>query len=154
MELLSSDGASVEMRPLGYQFPRLDAGADWTDANWLNIQCRVRCADGRRWSFIFPCLLVHETQEFADWLSMAARARAASTLSFLEPTISFTLDHRARGYCEVAVTFRLEGQPPWQQGDARVESSWTVPLQLDQHMLAHAARTWRADCAAFPPRSP
>ena len=154
MELLASDGASVELRPLGYQFPRLDADADWTDANWLNIQCRVRCADGRRWSFTSPCLLAQETQEFADWLSAIPRNRAGSTLSFLEPTIGFTLDNRGPDHYEVTVTFRLEGQPPWQQGPARIGRSWAVPLQLDQHVLARAARTWRADCAAFPPRSP
>jgi len=83
MHLRSLDGASVELRVAGYEFPdyqvhatdvsvaflraltlapQLPTDADprsWPaigDANWLQVCGRITLADGRTWEFKDPCL--------------------------------------------------------------------------------------------------
>ncbi len=56
MLLEGDDGAAVELRVVGYQFPgdEVDAvSGDW-DANWLVIAGRVRTATGEEWTSATP----------------------------------------------------------------------------------------------------
>ena len=69
MKLVSVDGATVDLRPLHYQFPGTAAAGqyDW-DANWLVVRGGVRLPDGRTWSFSDPCLTTWEARSLGDWL--------------------------------------------------------------------------------------
>ncbi|WP_146211287.1 WapI family immunity protein [Quadrisphaera granulorum] len=79
MILRGDDGAEVELRLAGYQFPDAtvdDDGDEW-DANWLLVAGRVRTARGTEWSFVDPALTTWEVAEVADWWERAGRGQVA-----------------------------------------------------------------------------
>ena len=78
--LTSIDGASVDLRISGYQFPGHEGTArrDW-DANWLNVRGDVAQADGKTWSFGDPSLTTWEAQALGTWLHGAAAGTVAAS---------------------------------------------------------------------------
>ena len=105
MRLESIDGAVVELRPTGYQFPRLvgDGHRDW-DANWLVIEGAGRTSDGRSWDFSDPCLTTWEARSLGDWLRGVVSGAVAPTSFggtgdevleiFTEPNLALSLAAR------------------------------------------------------------
>jgi hypothetical protein len=99
VRLVSGDGASVDVRPVAYQFdlpPAVASGQDW-DANWLMIQGDVRTADGRQWTFSDPCLTTWEARSLSSWLHAVATRNDApedQSIVFTEPNLAFGVtDH-------------------------------------------------------------
>jgi hypothetical protein len=76
--LTSIDGASVELRISGHQFPGYEGTTrrDW-DANWLKVCGNVAQADGKTWSFEDPSLTTWEAQALGTWLQRAAAGTVA-----------------------------------------------------------------------------
>ncbi len=91
MQLRSPDGASVDLRITGYQFPDHQArvqvfAPDWLeawakvgptpsgkwardeDANWLKVRGHITLADGKNWAFEDPCLTTWDARELGSWL--------------------------------------------------------------------------------------
>lgn len=98
MQLRSPDGATVDLRITGYQFPDYKVPAaeaagtwlravtmasrlpganarhlarDW-DANWLQVRGDITLADGKTWAFEDPCLTTWQARELGSWLREAA----------------------------------------------------------------------------------
>jgi len=70
VRLLSSDGTSMDMRPIKHRYganPQAAPGTDW-DANFLVIRGEVQTGDGRGWTFMDPCLTTWEAQKLSTWL--------------------------------------------------------------------------------------
>lgn len=165
MLLTSSDGASVELRPTRYQFPatRSEAG-DW-DANWLEIQGRVRSVVGESWKFDDPCLTTWEAREIGDWLRAAAdggvRVIEAPTedseelLTFTEPNLGFSVGARDGDSLVVRVHLSLESvaDRPGAGEEAPYDFyGYSVPLQLGREELLAAAQAWDEENRPFPER--
>jgi hypothetical protein len=104
MRLASVDGALVDLRISGYQFPQHAAARkrDW-DANWLNIQGDVTQADGKSWTFRDPCLTTWEARALGKWLRGAVNGTVPVSpfgtgdpegplLVFTEPNIAFSVE--------------------------------------------------------------
>src|SRR5881392_1642007 len=102
MQLRSYDGASVELRIAGYEFPdykvrSADVAVRWLqaldvaqalpsafpradakklardwDANWLQVCGDVTLVDRRAWVFEEPCLMTWEARELGSWLGEVA----------------------------------------------------------------------------------
>ena len=76
MLLTSDDGASLELRATGYQYPLPPPAPpgerDW-DANWLQVRGAVRTAHGLSWTFEAPCLTTWEARKLGRWLEAAAQ---------------------------------------------------------------------------------
>ena len=165
MKLPSSDGASVMLRPLAYQFPTIakssGAGYDW-DANWLTIRCEVSTAAGQHWVFENPCLMTADALALAEWLDRVAAGDYAidankdptvPDLCFTEPVIAFSVDGKYDNGHRLRLFLSLEGLPAWLPDRAQLSLyEWSMPLHVDHSSLAHAAGEWRHDCAGFPPR--
>jgi len=116
--LTSSDGASVELRPIRYQFSAAPSEpGDW-DANWLEIRGRVRTVAGESCEFEDPCLTTWEARVLGDWLQAAADGRAPVTqtptedseelLTFTEPNLGFSVGGREGDSLVVCVHLSLE----------------------------------------------
>ena len=78
MLLVGEDGARVDLRIAGYQFP--DAGPchdderGW-DMDWLLVAGSVRTAEGASWSFLDPSLTTWEVTDLVSWLHQAAQGQ-------------------------------------------------------------------------------
>lgn len=164
MRLTSTDGAAIELRPLGYQHPsnRASGPHDW-DANWLLIRGDVRLPDERRWHFADPCLTTWEAAELAGWLrSVAAGEVKASPfpadeehlLVFTEPNLGFSLAASAEVTRSVRVHFSLEAMPRWASAseDEVDLYGFFVTVTTTVPDLLRAAEEWDRDRARFPAR--
>lgn len=162
MKLVSVDGASVDLRPLRYEFPGI-AGAgpgDW-DANWLVVAGNVRLADGRGWSFSEPCLTTWEARSLGSWLRGVVNGTVRPTAfdgddedaleTFTEPNLAVSLAARSGGSAVVRVHCSLESRPPW-HGDGFDIFGFFVSLDVPLPALAAAAGEWDRELAAFPVR--
>ena len=168
MLLTSLDGASLELRPTGYQFAEDSrAGDNWDDEwdpNWLVVHGEVRTAQGDAWSFDDPCLTTWEARELAAWLRDAAEGRVAPTdtptedspglLSFVEPNLGFSVASvddsavvvRAHLSAEAVTARPVEGPDQW------ALYAYSVPLTLGRNELLSAARVWEDELTPFPKR--
>ncbi|QHT55911.1 hypothetical protein GXP71_07380 [Cellulomonas sp. H30R-01] len=164
MRFESGDGASVDLRLVGYQFPGA-VGAppgDW-DANWLVVRGRVRLADGRAWTFTDASLTTWDARDLDGWLRGVVSGHVAPVrqdapeedlLAFTEPCLAFSLAARDDSVATVRVHLSLECAPPWLHeagGDAALFAFFvavTVPLDG----VRRAADDWSAALARFPAR--
>jgi hypothetical protein len=164
VRLLSGDGASVEFRPVAYQFgdrPGGNAGgaeddADW-DANWLMIRGDIRPAAAGAWTFCDPCLTTWEAGRLSAWLHAAAspdRAGYQDEVAFTEPNLGFILDGRDGERVRIRVRFSHESLPDWLPRDVagRRAGEYAVPLDVRRSELSAAARSWDRDRLPFPER--
>lgn len=164
VRLTSTDGAEIELRPLGYQYPSIGGSGpgDW-DANWLYILGDVRLADGKRWHFQAACRTTWEAAELAGWLRLAAAGEVSANafpadeeqiLVFTEPNLGFSLAATAEGSRSVRVHFSLEARPRWapEPGEDGDLYDFFVTLTTTVPELLRAAEEWDSDRALFPPR--
>ncbi|WP_322779944.1 hypothetical protein [Frankia sp. Cas4] len=165
MKLLSRTGASVELRPVRYQFHsvRSDTDGDRWDANWLVVRGDVQAPDGRGWSFTDPCLTTWEARGLAHWLHRVATGQvtrspapdedADDVLSFTEPNLAFSLHERDLHTAHLRLHLSAEAAPPWTAQDARWHwSAFYLPLHLGIDEIRDAAEQWERDLAPFPTR--
>ena len=166
-------GPVVTLRPRGYQFPGVVSGQprDW-DANWLIIDGRVSAADGRSWRFSDPCLTTWEAAELSGWLRAVAAGVVAPValdqeldvldgsgpeereglLTFVEPTIAFSLAGPAPDGVELRVHLSPEVRPPQPPGTTFERFGHVVSIRLPRADLISAVEVWDRERAAFPPR--
>jgi hypothetical protein len=162
--LTSIDGASVELRISGYQFPGYEGTTrhDW-DANWLNVRGNVAQADGKTWSFEDPSLTTWEARALGTWLQGAAAGTVPVSptgtgepeqlLVFTEPNLAFSLESRIGDQVRVRAHFSLEALPPWLRSQHQPDIfEYVVLVDLSASDLAGAARTWTRDLAKYPER--
>lgn len=163
--LISSDGASVELRPIRYQFSAAPSEPrDW-DANWLDILGRVRTVAGESWMFEEPCLTTWEARQLGDWLRAAADGRVPVTetptedsenlLTFTEPNLRFSVGARREDSLVVCVHLSLESVP--ERPGTGEEASYgvtacSVPIRVGREGLLAAAQAWDEDNRPFPER--
>jgi len=161
--LASSNGAVVNLRIHGYQYPRHAPVAgeerDW-DANWLVIHADVRPVEGFAWSFANACMTTWEAGHLVDWLREvadddtpggAAGDEPRSRFSLLEPVLTFEA-HGWHGQ-EVAVTvvFDHEGSPA-QPETPREHRACRVRCLLTREQLHGAAEDWLRELLHHPAR--
>lgn len=165
MQLTSTDGAVLELRPNGYEYPDF-ATAGELDANWLMVHGRVRTAAGESWTFEGPDLTTWEAQELLDWLHAAAEGRleprddpgsdmVASTLMFIEPNLAFSVAAVEGEQTVLRVHLSLEaaaGRPGWTTEPRPRIYEDSIPFRTDRAQLLTAARQWSCDIAPFPTR--
>ena len=165
MLLTSTDGASVELRPTGYQYATASGQpGDW-DANWLEIHGRVRTVAGESWKFDDPCLTTREAREIGDWLRAAADGRVPVTetptedseelLAFTEPNLGFSVG--AREGDSLVVRVHLSHESVADRPGAGEEApydfhGYSVPLRVGRAQLLAAAQAWDEDNGPFPER--
>lgn len=168
MLLTSLDGASLELRPTGYEFAQPTRGSNWGDdewdPNWLVVHGVVRTAQGDVWSFDDPCLTTWEARELAVWLRDAAEGRVVAAdaptedspglLGFVEPNLGFSIARvddsavvvRAHLSAEAVTDRPGEGPDQW------ALYAYSVPLTLGRDDLLAAARVWEEELSPFPKR--
>ena len=162
MKLTSTDGAVVELRPTGYQFPRhVPQGRDDWDANWLLIAGQVRTSDGQSWKFSDPCLTTWEARSLGNWLDgvvsgdiePAPFSGTGDEVLFLftEPNLAFSLPTRTSTHAAIRVHFSLESSPPWVPDDGDMFDVF-VCVELPLADVAAAVATWTEELANFPER--
>ena len=156
MRLTGTDGRSLDLSIIGYQFAGLtgEPGGFDHDANWLVVEGRAN--DGTRtWKFRDPCLLTVEARELVAWLeAVAERWRELEATDFLEPNLEFRRVSAPTEPPIVRVTFRLESRPPW-AADAYEEDDWDrtwLEFATSAEVLRTAASELRAELERFPQR--
>jgi hypothetical protein len=165
VQLTSTDGAVVELRPSGYEYLDFTTPGE-LDANWLMLHGKVRTTAGESWTFEGPDLTTWEAQELLDWLHAAAEGRlepsddpgsdmVASTLMFIEPNLAFSVAAVEGEQRLLRVHLSLEavvGKPGWTVELSRRIYEYSIPLRVDRAQLLTAAEQWSSDIAPFPPR--
>jgi len=164
VQLTSTDGAVFELRPDGYEHPALTTPGE-PDANWLIVHAMVRTAAGESWTFDEPSLTTWEAVELLDWLQAAAAGRleptddpgsdAASTLTFIEPHLAFSVAAVEGEQTLLRVHLSLEaeaGKPGWTAQPRPRLYAYSILFRTDEAQLLTAAKQWRSDIASFPAR--
>jgi hypothetical protein len=157
VRLCSHDGASVELRPISYQFGGMSAvAADpvW-DANWLVIRGDVRTADGRCWTFSSSCLTTWEAAELSQWLHgvLDGDGEIGKPTAFTEPNLAFLIEDYHNDGVRLRVRFSHESLPDWIRDFAGWQSAeYLVVLEVSHADMAQAAQAWDRERQAFPAR--
>lgn len=168
VKLVSSNGATVELWPVGYQFTDLhsaggaNAGgatgsyAGW-DANWLVIRGDIHTSGGEAWTFTDPCLTTWEAEKLSLWLRAAASDDEAAELDpavFTEPNMSFFFDSRRDGRVRMRLRLSHESLPQWLPREAAgwQAGEYYVALEVSCADLAEAAQAWDRDRLSFAAR--
>ena len=153
MHLRSTDGSEFTLKIEDYEFSAM--GKDRYDANWLVISIDVKSPQGE-WKARGPYLLQWEAEQLGTWLEGASKdarlpANLAFTddLSFAEPNLKFELGRRSEDFLILRIHFEIEFRPP--RADKYQGESY-VDLDLSRGEMVNAARAWRAELKAFPPR--
>jgi hypothetical protein len=148
--LEGSEGQSLELCIIGYQFP--ENHTDDYDSNWLTVQGRVVHQLGR-WRFQDPCLLTYEAQRLADWLDSAASGTPSeSQMDFIEPNLVFRwVESPAGSY--VRVYFEVEARPPWLPPSAAIAQDCWMDFPASPSGLRHAAMALRDNLTGYPQRA-
>jgi hypothetical protein len=81
----------VEFSILGYQFPEITDGDEWT-RNWLLVHINVK-SNEKQWDKTDPAITTFELKELIDWLINISENKIEEyeLLMFTEPNISFEL---------------------------------------------------------------
>ncbi len=162
---LGTQGGTVSLLPVGYQYPALAARGehDW-DANWLVIGGEVRTDGGHTWSFTEPCMTTWEAARLAEWLREVASggvepvavdgpADDDRVLAFTEPTLAFGLVSRRGEDVALRVHLSLDPQAPAADDDNPTGlTEYVVPITVSLADLTTAARIWADELASFPAR--
>jgi hypothetical protein len=151
MKLSGSDGQSVALSVVRYEFPEIRT--EEYDSNWLVIAGEITHLRGT-WSFCDPCLLNYEALDLASWLeSLASGMTLPSICSFIEPELEF---HAVQdeGQPTLRVYFEFGSRPSWapfpnvRKGDLRIE------IPFNEIDFRTAAAAWREELKAYPLRAP
>jgi hypothetical protein len=151
--LRGRQGTLLELRLVGYQFPR-EAVDPW-DSNSLLVSVRVVAPQGA-WEVVDPCLTTWEAARVARWLVAVGRGAdlvAGRPLGLGEPNVTL-LARPVAGTpdrVEVRACFSLESRPPWLKAAAG-SADLCVDLDVARADLERAAASVRADLARFPQR--
>jgi hypothetical protein len=179
MQLISSDGASVELRIAGYHYPdyyqapspEVIQRLGWANYpqvvskwsfNWLQVSGNITPADGAAWAFANPCLTTWEARELGDWLrevaggtvppSTPGSLKFEGLMCFTEPNLSFDLTHRTADRVRIKAGFHQESSPPWFQPGQLLCPSNLLFLDVSVDEVGRAAESWMDDLAGFPER--
>jgi hypothetical protein len=165
VRLTSSDGASIELRPVRYESPTEPTEPDDWDANWLVVHGQVRGAGGESWTFDDPCLTTWEARALGDWLRAAAEGRVQVTatpteesegmLAFTEPNLGFSVASLETADLVLRVHLShesLAGMPEVDEETMYDIYAHNVPLRVGRSDLLAAADEWQKGLAAFPER--
>lgn len=140
---------SIELWPLGYQFPDHTPwdDRDW-DANWLVMRGRIKDPD-RAWTFDDPCMTTWEVEKLCGWLrQLAEGGRAVQHISFLEPNVSFEAVQEPTRDITLIAYFGHESKPP----DWLDPEPYEVRISFDADALNDAADQLERELSEFPVR--
>src|SRR3954451_15320031 len=153
---------SVELEPVGYQFPSYtptpgEMYDEW-DANWLRIRGKISTSEITR-SFTDPCLTTAEAAELEVWLRAVAAGklrpsdtRRGSAVRFLEPNVWVRLAKTDGQLHTLTWFFSQESSPPGADDDLRFGDGHPVDTALSTDAVIRAADEWASDRARFPER--
>jgi hypothetical protein len=156
MRLCSSDGHSIELRIVGYEFSNLANtqfhGDLLGDANWLCIEGSVNHPRGA-WTFRVPCLS-NELVELADWLEAVARndSHVEDYCTFMEPDLNFCV-HHSDVSTSLRVYLECAARPTWADVHVYGEDDLWVEFPISEIPLSEAARSLRQQQALYPQRA-
>jgi hypothetical protein len=160
LNLSSSDGTSVILRPVAYEFPD---SHDAVECDWLVIEVSATTTDGT-WSSRDACLTTRDAPGIAEWLrGVAASSVPASLpdadgditpdLTFLEPALAFSLAPNDDGLKHLRVHLTYGLAPPWLDIDDALNMwSFFVEVALSDTEILAASDAWRAELVPFPER--
>jgi len=170
MQLRSPDGASVDLRITGYQFPgkwaKVGSPPSWEwagdreSANWLQIGGHITLADGKTWAFEDPCLTTWDALELGSWLrevaagtvppSPDAGGEPEGLLDFLEPNLAFSVEGRTADRVQIRIHFSLESVPPWLKTPTQnltcssTSCAWRYPPKSSPGQPSRGCWSWRS----------
>ena len=153
LRLSSSDGTSLELRVIRYQFSSTINSAAWDwDANWLVVGGRGRLSDGTSWSFEDPCLSTREGRELSRWMAEVAAGQHPSDLTFTEPELAFRLVPASGppAISRVATVVEVVLKQAASEPGARDGS--TLQIDITEKDLRVAIHDWKRELRAFPVR--
>jgi hypothetical protein len=130
-----------------YQYPELLTPLDY-DSNWLIIKIEVY-KDGKNWNRSDPALLTWEAEQIISWFRDVAANKLVNTpLEFIEPNLSFSLQHLGNKKQFIRLSLDLEFLPvPYDD-----EDDCFIDFPIHPEMLVTAALDLEVNLSRFPQR--
>jgi hypothetical protein len=160
MILLGSDDQSVSLTPVGYEFGGTGSNVTAVSDDWIVIDGEIKATQGN-WTFRDSSLLAVECLGLGKWLTEVADFKVPTTepdedptLTFLEPSLAFSV----AAYVEESVSLRVHlthlAAPPWLDLDEKL-NTWTYFVELPVGIggMQSAVSDWNREAKAFPPRT-
>ena len=150
MKITGSDGSSLTLTILGYQFPVLEDAP--YDSNFLKIQVDVVAPQGS-WTAIDHCLLTYEVTQIAAWFDeIAAGNKVCAHLGFIEPMLDLHLIKDA-GKDQLRVYFEGFMRPSWAGSRSIGQMDLWVEFDLQEIDLRALAQELRFELQHYPQRA-
>jgi len=161
MLLSSANGSRFEISPIGYEFPHSGGptGGEDTDANWIVIRGITTSSDGQTSEFLDPFLMTTDARELTEWLRAAAAGRIEPRANpteeelwmFLEPSLSLSVESRAKDRTSIRVHLSSEIRPTWAPAEHGLFETFIL-MDLSNADLNLAAAEWEREMAPYPVR--
>ena len=155
--LVGRNQQSVRLVPVRYEFPAITSGED---ADWVVIDGEVTSVLGR-WKFQDAALQTADIPLLREWLIHAADSQVPVTgpdenpsLTFLEPSLAFSVAWFGGHMVTMRVHLSHQGAPPWQDIHDKLNTwAFFVELPMATDDLKAAAADWNREAEAFPRRA-
>jgi hypothetical protein len=155
VKLVGAHAQTVRLDPVAYEF-RGNAQMDWIVIDGEAV------SDEHRWGFRGAALGVADLESVDRWLNRAAAKLVLPTgidddpsLTFIEPSLGFSVSSYDSETIGVRVHLTHEFAPPWFDIDEKL-STYThfVELRVTVINIEAAASEWGSECAALLERGP
>lgn len=155
MKLVGSHARSVRLDPVAYEFPG-QAHMDWIVVDGEAV------IDEHRWGFRGAALGVRDLEPVDKWLRGVAAKLVLPTgfdddpsLTFIEPSLAFSVSSYGGETIGVRVHLTHEFAPPWFDIDEKLSTyTYFVELRMTAVEIEAAASEWEAECAVLLERGP
>lgn len=150
MKITGSDGSSLTLTILGYEFPELEDAP--YDSNFLKIQVDV-VTPQISWTAIDHCLLTYEVTEIATWFDEIAAGNTVCTpLGLIEPMLDF---HIIKEPSKDRLRIYFEGfmRPPRAGSRIIGQMDLWVEFDLEEIDLRTHAQELRLELQRYPQRA-
>jgi hypothetical protein len=150
MKIIGSNGSSLTITILGYEFPDLHDAP--YDSNFLRIQVDVIAPQGS-WTATDHCLLTYEVSEIAAWFDeIAAGNKVRAQLGFIEPMLELRLIKEPE---KDLLRIYFEGflRPSWAGSRSIGQMDLWVEFDLKEIDLPAIAQKLRLELQSYPQRA-
>jgi hypothetical protein len=146
MKFICTNAQFVELKVLGYQFPKISNN---DDDDWLVIYINVK-SNKLHWNATDSAITTFELQMLINWFKNISNNKIEKykRMDFMEPNLSFELlNNFDSNIKEININFAYEFSPPkeWEKG-------YIVPFKATNEQLKIYAEELEQELAKYPER--
>ena len=145
----------VELKIIGYEYPKITDDPFGYDSNWLMVYINAKSAK-KHWEAVDPAFLSFELKELIDWLNYLSENRMAEekygedkSCRFCEPCLAFKLMNNYDSKIKkIKIIFGAEFHP-----QKNMERDYSITFMATNERLKYYANELEYELQKYPIRS-